>query len=168
VIGAKDHLLGQLTREGLWTRGEPVAGGDYRRSCTFDIRTQWGSNLTHTAGVHISHAAAQGQRGCREGLGLLAHKAARFAGRLDGGLLDRGHGGVEFVEGGRSHAHEPGRTEYPVAGGEVCLLVQQVVVLGGGAGIRYLADARALVGVADQLRLFLAEVARRLVRADGM
>ena len=114
-----------------------------------------------------SHAAAQRQRCRDEGLRLLADEPARFAGSLNGGVLDGCDCGVELIDGGRGHAHETGGAQHPVTGSEVCFLLQHVVVLRGRAGILDLADATALVGVADEFGLLLAEVARGLIRANG-
>ncbi len=75
-----------------------------------------------------------------EGLGLLADEAAGLAGGLDRGLLDRGDRGVELIDGRRGDGHEAGDAQDAVPGGQVRLLLEDVVQFGAGGGVFDLPD----------------------------
>lgn len=94
--------------------------------------------------VYGSHNAAEWQGRGSECLGLLADEESRLAGRLNGGLLDRGDGGVEVVGAPRGDRDEAGVAQDAVPRGEIGFLLENVLKFGGLRGILYLADALTL------------------------
>jgi hypothetical protein len=102
-----------------------------------------------------SYAATQGQRSSGECLGLLAPEAPRHTGGLDSGLFDGRDGSFKLVGVGVGGADrdEPGGPEDAVAGGEVGLLLEHVLILGGLLCVLDLAEPLTLGGVGDVLGL---------------
>lgn len=96
---------------------------------------------------------------------MLTDKAAHLARCLDRGLLDGRDSDIQLVDGWRGNSDQAGGTQHAVAGREVGLLLEDVTVFCCGGGILDLADTAALVGVADELGLLLAEVSSGLVGA---
>ena len=90
---------------------------------------------------------------------MLSDEEPGFAGGLDRGLLDCGHGCVEVFDGGCGDGDEAGVAEDAVSGGEVGFLLEHVVVFGGLGGVFDLADLCALGLVGDVLDFLLADVA---------
>ena len=78
---------------------------------------------------HPSDRSADRKGCCGQGLRLLAPETARLAACLDRGLLDLGHGAFELVEIFGAYSNQAGCAENAVAGGEVGLLLKDVVVL---------------------------------------
>src|SRR5690625_904937 len=113
-----------------------------------------------------SDLAAQRQGGGGERLRLLANQHTGLAGGLDGGLLDRGDRRFQFLERVGRNGDQAGVAEHSMPGGEVCLLLEHVVVLGGLGSVFDLPDAGTLGGVADVLGLLAANVARGLIGAQ--
>src|SRR5690625_3202794 len=106
-----------------------------------------------------SDLAAQRQRGGGKRLRLLADQHAGLARGLNGGLLDRGDGRFQFLERVGRHRYQPGVAKHNMPGGQVRLLLEHVVVLGGLRGVFDLPDAGTLGGIRDVLGLLAANVA---------
>src|SRR5690625_1521030 len=113
-----------------------------------------------------SDLAAQRQRGGGERLRLLADQHTGLARGLDRGLLDRGDRRFQFLERVGRHRDQPGVAKHPMPGGQVRLLLEHVVVLGGLRSVFDLPDAGALGRVADVLGLLAANVACSLIGAQ--
>ena len=102
--------------------------------------------------VDLDPTAERKRGGCERGC-LLADEQPGLTRRLNRGLLNRGDGGVEFLDGGRGDCDEAGVAEDAVSGREVGFLLKHVVVLGGLGGVLDLPDLRALGLVGDVLDL---------------
>lgn len=76
-----------------------------------------------------SHRPAQRQGGGGERLRLLTPEPTGFARGLDRSLLDIGDGALEFVGVLSAYGDQTGGPEDAVSGGEVGLLLEDVVVL---------------------------------------
>jgi hypothetical protein len=114
-----------------------------------------------------SDSTSQRQRCSRKTLSLLPPDPTGFARTLNRCLFDRGDGSLKLIGIGSTDGQESRCSQDAVPGGQVGLLLEDVLVFRRLLGVLDLADLLALGSVGDVLSLLLASVPGSSVGAHG-